>query len=115
MAHHEPLDAADRDGITGLVTKFLTESGVTVSELARRAGVAQSFVWHVTHGNFVKMTPRLRRLVQYIRMKSEAPDSDVKGVNEAIERYMASGGDLVVLRSGIDMLTLAMSGDRRGR
>lgn len=115
MAHHEPLDVADRDRITGMVIKFLTESDITASELARRAGVAQSFVWHVTRGNFAKMTPRLRRLVQYVRMKSMTPDADVQGVNDAIERFMASGGDLAVLRSGIDMLTLAIGGDRGGR
>lgn len=113
MARHEPLSDDERQRITVMVTEFLRTARLTPTELARRVGLVQPFVWNVAKGNFQKMTPRLRRLVQYIHMKSDIADPDVDGVRKAIDRFVASGGDLIVLRSSIEMLTAALSADRK--
>jgi hypothetical protein len=113
MAHHEPLNVIERQRITRLVTEFLSTEGITPTELARRVGLVQPFVWNVAKGNFLKMTPRLRRLVQYIHMKSDTADPGVDGVRDSIDRFVASGGDLRVLRASIDMLTVALAAERK--
>jgi hypothetical protein len=113
MAHHEPLGAVERHRITSLVTEFLRAQSITPTELARRVGLVQPFVWNVARGNFLKMTPRLRRLIQYIHMKSGVADPDVDGVRDAIDRFVASGGDLLVLRSSIEILTAALANERK--
>ncbi|WP_126112299.1 MULTISPECIES: hypothetical protein [unclassified Bosea (in: a-proteobacteria)] len=113
MAHHEPLSVVERQRITETVTEFLRTQGLSPTSLAKRVGVAQPFVWNVANGNFQKMTPRLRRLVQYIHMKTGTADPGVDGVRDAIDRFVASGGDLLMLRSSIDMLTAALATEHK--
>ena len=110
MARHEALSDEDRQIITKEVTDFLAARGLRVTQLARRAGLVQPFVWSVANGRFVKMTPRLRHLLQYVRMKNDAEDPEVQGVHDAIDRFLASGGDLRVLKSSIEILAAAYEG-----
>lgn len=112
MARHEPIDAEHRQNIVVSVNNFLSEAGISDSELARRAGVPQTFVWHVRRGGFVKLTPRLRRLLQYIHIEAALPDAAVEEVLRATKRFLAAGGDLAVLASGIELMTKAYAGQQ---
>ena len=107
MARHEAVDAAGHDAITAEINDYLERTRISDTDLANRTGVAQSFIWNLKRGNFQRITPRLRRVRQYIHMEAKAPDKAVEGVNEAIQGFIRAGGDLAVLRSGIEMLTRA--------
>lgn len=110
MSRHETIDAEHHQNIVFRVNDFLSRSGLSDSELARRAGVPQTFVWHVRRGGFVKSTPRLRRLLQYIHMELALPDEAVDEVMRAAKGFLAVGGDLKVLASGIELMTKAYAG-----
>ena len=107
MARHQTASPDEREAITRKVNGFLLETGWNDTRLARQVGESQSFVWNVKHGNFTKLTPRLRRLIQYIHMETGVEDDAVTAVHEAINRFVAAGGDLTVLRSSIASLTEA--------
>lgn len=109
MARHEAVDLDGRYAITSEVKDFLARTGMSDTELGRRTNVPQTFIWHLKRGNFARVTPRMRRVLQYIHIKGEVADQDVTGVNQAIEGFIAAGGDLAILKSSIEMLTRAYS------
>jgi hypothetical protein len=115
MARHVALPPEERDAITDEVIAFLRREGISANRLAQDAGVVQPFVWSVQHRKFEKSTPRLRRLLQYIRIKSDTDGGSDEGLQASIDRYLAAGGDLALLRSSVDMLANVFEAERSGR
>ncbi len=117
MARHVALTEDQHDAIMNEVNDFLRNKDVKVSHLARACGLAQPFVWNVANGNFQMETQRLRRLMQYIRIKNEGIEAADEGLRSAIDRYFSAGGDLTLLRSSVEMLAgmfEAQQGGARG-
>lgn len=113
MARHQPLDDAERERITASVKKLLAQQEISVSELARRAGVDQPMAFNVTTGRFKKRTPKLMRLELYVHMKLGLVDPIREDVDRALEAFIASGGDVRLLAPGIGMLAAASAAAAR--
>lgn len=112
MARHVALTDDQREAITNEVNEFLRAKAITVSRLARDAGLAQSFVWIIANGDYRVETQRLRRLMQYIRMKRDPDGATDEGLKSAIDRYLSAGGSLTLLRSSVEMLAGVFEAER---
>lgn len=107
MASHEILTRSQREDTIKEVSQFLTDKGLTQVQLAERAGVPQSFICNLLQGNFKMSTPRTRRLLKYIRIIRDGAASQAGGIPDAIEHYLAAGGEPSLLQLTIEMMTRA--------
>jgi hypothetical protein len=109
MARYEILIEGEAEAIAAKLEEALTVEKVSLSELARRAGVSQPMAHGVKNARVMLRTPNLRKLELYIHMVlgqqndvSQALDSEIRG-------FLRAGGQLEELRAIIAACTAARS------
>jgi hypothetical protein len=106
MASYEPLTAAQANDIADMVKEALRHQGVSLSRLARSAGVSQPMAFGALHGRVRRRTPNVRRLELYVHIalgRREA--ADVAALDGDVLAYLSAGGDVLSLRALIRALT----------
>lgn len=107
MAHYERLD----EGAVAEIAEKLVQAqrllGVSLSEVARRAGVSQPMAWTVTQRKIRVRTPNLRKLELFIHIALGERVDDVRSLDQDVLDFLGAGGNIEELRSIIAACTAA--------
>lgn len=105
MASYQILTSSEAQHIANMVNRALIALGISLNNLATRAGVSQSMAYGAQHGKLKRRTPNVRRLELYIHITlGERESEDARALDADILNYLAAGGDVVSLRAHINAL-----------
>ncbi|MGO7000163.1 hypothetical protein [Rhizobium leguminosarum] len=105
MAAYQILKSSEAQHIADMVNRALIRLGISLNNLAARAGVSQSMAHGALRGKLKRRTPNVRRLELYIHITlGEREATDLRALDEDIMSYLAAGGDVVALRAHIKAL-----------
>lgn len=100
MAAYERLKSDEVRSIAAKVGAAQAKLGVSLAELARRAGVSQPKAFEVKLGKFQYRTPILRKLELYVHMiLGERDVHDVASLDAEIGAFLSAGGTVDELRA----------------
>lgn len=105
MASYQILTSSEAQHIANMVNRALIALGISLNNLATRAGVSQSMAYGAQHGKLKRRTPNVRRLELYIHITlGERESEDARALDADILNYLAAGGDVVSLRAHVNAL-----------
>ncbi len=105
MASYQVLTSLEAKHIANMVNTALTTLGISLNNLAAKAGVSQSMAHGAQHGKLKRRTPNVRRLELYIHIALDERDTeDIRALDEDIMKYLEAGGDVLSLRAHINAL-----------
>ena len=107
MARYERLDEGAIANVAEKLAHAKRFLGVSLSEVARRAGVSQPMAWSVMRGKIRVRTPNLRKLELFIHIALGEHEEDVRSLDQAILDFLGAGGSVSELRSIIVACTQA--------
>lgn len=99
MARYERLTKAEVATIASQLNRAKKKLGLSLNELARRAGVTQPMAFAVSRGEFQMRTPNLRKLELFIHISTDPSHEDVRVLDSDIMEFLSAGGSVAELRS----------------